>query len=316
MGELSKKIGEHGEKVVLNFINKIGWSSPSDGESLQCNKPEKHQRSGASPRTTHGIDLFFSYKSKLESFAIDNVLISVKYTSKPYPSPPNTKFKEHFKDIAETVECFARSELRDQTNSEYENLGVRKSNDAGVLFWLSGDREGEQDVVSRVNGVILDKELEFGNIQIVDNARASFIYNSISTAERIFSEQNVHFHYAFSSSNFTDQNIEKHGKVFPFEYLTSPIIPMRIIDKSNNKQKFFISSIENYNDDAMKRLLNFASDISQDFSDEFVFLFTRYDELEDGPSVKKCIRTLGNRASSVNVAVHCSDNDFRGMVNE
>jgi hypothetical protein len=315
MGELQKKIGEHGEKVVLNFIKKIGWSSPSDGESLQCNKPEKHQRSGASPRTTHGIDLFFSYKSKLESFAVDNVLISVKYTSKPYPSPPNTKFKEHFKDIAETVECFARSELRHQTNSEYDNLGVRKSNDAGVLFWLSGDREGEQDVVSRVNGVILDKELEFGNIQIVDNSRASFIYNSISTAERIYSEQNVYFHYAFSSSNFTDQNIEKYGKVIPFEYLTSPIIPMRIID-NNNKQKFCISSIENYNDDAMKRLLNFASDISQDFSDEFVFLFTRYDDLEDGPSVKKCIRTLGDRASSVKVTVHCSDNDFRGMINE
>lgn len=316
MGELSKKIGEHGEKLVMGFIDKIGWSSPSDGESLQCNKSNKHQRKEDSPRQTHGIDLFYSYKSKLESFSIDNVLISVKYTSKPYPSPPNAKFKDHFKDISETVECFARSELRAQTNSEYENLGVRKSNDVGVLFWLSSDRDSEQDLVSRISGVILDKELEFGTIQVVDNARASFIYNSISTAERIFSGEDAYFHYAFSAANFTDQNIEKYGKVLPVEYLTSPILPMRLIDRETKKQRFYISSIENYNEDAMKRLLNFASDISQDFSNEFVFVFTRYDELEDGASVKKCIRTLGERASDVNVSVLSSVEDFRGLVNE
>ncbi len=316
MGELSKKIGEHGEKVVLKFIQKLGWSDPSDGESLQCNKSEKHKKKEDSPRRTHGIDLFFSYKSKLEDFSVENVLMSVKYTSKPYPSPPNTKFKEHFKDIAETVECFARSELRDQSNREYEGLGIRKSNDTGILFWFSGDRESEQDIIGKVNGVILDKSFEFSTIQAIDNSRASFIYNSIVTVERIFSDKDICFHYAFSSSNYTDQNIEKYGKVFPVEYITSPIIPMRIIDKNTGKQKFCISSIESYNDDAMKRLLNFASDISQDFSDEFVFLFTRYDENEDGASVKKCIRTLGDRATTINIKVHSSDNDFRGLVNE
>jgi len=300
----------------MKFVEKIGWSSPSDNESLQCNRSDKHQRKENSPRHTHGIDLFYSYKSNLESFSIDNVLISVKFTSNPYPSPPNSKFKEHFKDISETVECFARSELRSQTNSEYENLGVKKSNDVGVLFWLSSNRDGDQDIVSRVSGVILDKELEFGNIQVVDNFRASFIYNSIATAERLFSKEDKYFHYAFSASNFTDQSIEKYGKVLPVEYLTSPMIPMRLIDRETKKQRFFISSIESYNEDAMKRLLNFASDISQDFSTDFVFVFTRYNDLEDGASVKKCMRTLGERASDINVSVFSSVEDFRGLVNE
>lgn len=316
MGELSKKIGEHGEKVVLKFIEKLGWTSPSDGESLACNKPIKHQRTKDTPRTTHGIDLFYSYKSQLEDFTVNNLIISVKYTSNPYPSPPNSKFKEHFKDIAETVECFARSDLRNETNREYESFGIRRSSDTGVLFWLSSDKESDQDIVSKVSGVILDKELEFSNIQVIDNARASFIYNSISSVERMFSESDIKFHYAFSSSNYTDQNISKFGSVLPVEYLTSPILPIRIIDKSNDKQKFCISSIESYNESAMKRLLNFASDISQDFSNEFVFFFTNYDELRDGSSVKKCIRTLGEKSGKIKVSVHSSNNDFRGLINE
>jgi len=66
----------------------------------------------------------------------------------------------------------------------------------------------------------------------------------------------------------------------------------------------------------MKRLLNFASDISQDFSQEFIFIFTQYDELEDKSIVNKCIRSLGERASLFDVKVHCSNGDFRGLVNE
>ncbi|WMB74823.1 hypothetical protein RA178_09585 [Shewanella oncorhynchi] len=316
MGELSKKIGEHGEKVVLEFIKIIGWTEPADGETLQCNKPNKHARKENSPRTTHGIDLFFPHKSQLEDFTISNAIISVKYTSKPYPSPPNSMFKEHISDLSQTIECFARSELRDQSNREYEGLGIRKSNDTGILFWFSGSRDTEQDIVGKISSVILDKELDFSSIQIVDNARAAFIYNSITTVKRIYEDCELNFHYAFNSSNYTDQSIEKYGKMLPIEYLTSPILPMRLVGKSSNQQKFCISTIENFSEDAMKRLLNFASDISQDFSKEFVFIFTQYDELSDIQLVKKCIRSLGDRASLYDIKVHCSRSDFRGLVNE
>ena len=316
MGELSKKIGEHGEKIVLSFIEKIGWKSPSEGETLPCNKSATHQRKSNSVRKTHGIDLFYSYKSQLEDFTVNNILISVKFTSNAYPPTPNSKFKEHFKDIAETIECFARSDLRNETNKEYENYGIRRSNDTGVLFWISSNREGDQDIVSKISGVTFSKELDFSNIQIIDNSRAAYIYNTISTIERLHNNSEIKFHYAFSSSNYTDQNIEKYGAIFPVEYLTSPIIPIRIIDPSTGKQKFCISSIESYNEEAMKRLLNFASDISQDFSNEFVFLFTSYDELQDRASVNKCIRTLGDKSGRINISVHSSTNDFRGLISE
>ena len=71
MGELSKKIGEHGEKVVFNFLKCIGWHNPSDGETIPCCDSGNHRRKKKTPRTTHGIDLFFSYKSNLEDFTLD-----------------------------------------------------------------------------------------------------------------------------------------------------------------------------------------------------------------------------------------------------
>ncbi len=138
---------------------------------------------------------------------------------------------------------------------------------------ITSDIDSDQDVISKVNGVVLDKTLEFGNIQIIDSARAAFIYNTVKFTEGYGDDNDVFFHYAFSSSNYTDPDIEKYGKILPVEYLTSPLIPMRIVDRKTKKQIFCISCNESYNDHAMKRLVNFASDVCSGFSTEFIFLF-------------------------------------------
>lgn len=316
MGELAKKIGEHGEKVALSFFECIGWKSPSDGESVPCSDRINHERKKDSLRDTHGIDLFYSYKSNLEDFSLENVLISVKFTTKPYDTSPASKFKSHFKDLAQTTKCFLKSSLRDENNKGYEFSGIRKANDLGVLFWITTNRECDQDIVSKVSNVLLDKSLDFGNIQIVDCARASFIYNSIKFAKNLRENSNVYFHYAFSSSNYTDPDIKKYGEIFPVEYITAPFIPMRIIDNDSKTQIFCISSKESFSDMAMKRLMNFASDVSQDFTSEFVFLFPQYDEIENKASVNTAIRLLGERSSHIKVSVYSYKDDFRGLINE
>ena len=60
MGELSKLIGEEGERIALDFFEKIGWKSLVTNTTLQCSKPVLHKRKGTEKRTTHGIDLAFS----------------------------------------------------------------------------------------------------------------------------------------------------------------------------------------------------------------------------------------------------------------
>jgi hypothetical protein len=67
-----------------------------------------------SSRKTHGIDVFYSTRSQLQYYTLDNIVLSVKYTSNPYPVNPSSKFKDHLKDLAHTIECFMSSDLRSQ----------------------------------------------------------------------------------------------------------------------------------------------------------------------------------------------------------
>ncbi|MFT4776601.1 MAG: hypothetical protein ACI9B7_000972 [Oleispira sp.] len=316
MGELSKKIGEKGEKLVSEFLTTIGWANFQDGESLSCHSAVSHQLKKDSKRTTHGIDIFHSFKSQLQDFTLDNIVVSVKYTSNPYPINPTSKFKEHFKDLAHTIECYMKSDLRSQNNEDYEGMAISTANDTGVLFWLTNDRESDQDVVSKIKNINLDKSLGFSTIHIVDNARAAFIYNAIKYVRNSFSNHEIYFHYTFSSSNYRDPTTSRYGKVFPVEYLTSDIIPFRVVDNVTGKTSFCLASREEFTEESINRLLYLASDVSQDFTGDFIFLYPDYDVINHEASVKRARRIQNDKLDLLNVTVKSYSNDFRVMINE
>jgi len=277
---------------------------------------QTHLNSKKKPKETHGIDLYFSYRSHLESFTVNHVIISVKYSNKPYPAPPTNMFKNHFRDLAETVECFSKSEFKSNDNKNYEYTGIKKGSDIGVLFCLNNDKESDQDIVSKISNIVIDKKLNFSTIHVVDNAKAAFIYNSIELIKRKFNEHEIFFHHSFSSSNFIDPDVKKFGSILPVEYLTSPVLPFRVIHKNNDKQTFCISCIESFNENSAKRLINLASDISQEFSGDFIIIFSRYDYLNDKPSFDRAMRSLGEFDSRMNIEAISLENDFRSLVNE
>lgn len=317
MGELSRKIGEKGEHLVCELLSIIGWDDFQVDETINCHLPIEHKRASAiKDRTTHGVDVFFSSRSQLQDFTLENVIISVKYTKNAYPASPSTKFKEHLKDLADTIGCFMKSNLRAENNEDYEMSGINGANDTGVLFWLSNHKESDQDIVSKVCNINLDKKLKFSTIHLVDNSRAAFLYNSINYIRNNFSEYDYYFHYAFSSSNYKDPDIERYGSILPVEYLTSDVIPFRLIDKSNKKVSFCIASRESFSEDTINRLLYLASDVSQEFTGEFIFLFPEYDVLEHEPILKRAKRLEGDRRKSLNISVKSYSNDFRNLINE
>lgn len=152
MGEWSRRVGEVGEQVIGEFLDLIGWTNSQRAIELPCMKGQRHSNA-TNPRSTHGIDYLFSYESQLVDRTVDNLVISVKYTSSPYPSNPSSKFKEHFKDLARTMECFHRSELRQSSNSHFS--GIDSSRAIGVLFWLSNQNlsGNDNDVIQKVVNV-------------------------------------------------------------------------------------------------------------------------------------------------------------------
>jgi len=317
MGELSRTIGEKGEKLVSEFLTIIGWENYLDDESITCHFPEKHKRPSAKRnRTTHGIDVFHSFRSQLQDYTLENVVLSVKYSKDPYPTTPSFKFKEHLKDLSQAIECFMKSDLRASNNEEYEMSGINKSNDLGVLFWLTNDKNSDQDVISKIANINLDKNLKFSTVHVVDNSRAAFIYDSINYVRNNFINSDYYFHYAFSSSNYKDPDIHKYGRIMPVEYLTSNLLPFRVIDKQTQKISFCLSSREEFSEEVINRLLNLASDVSQDFTGEFIFLFPEYDPLKSDSILKRALRNKSDKNDPFNVVVKSYNSDFRNLINE
>ena len=109
MGEFSKRIGEIGEEIVVEFLALIGWQKPVRNFDIPSIDPERHEKK------TNGIDGYFHYKSPMIARTLENILISVKYSNDKYPNAPIEKFKEHYKDLAMAIESFKKSDLRATT---------------------------------------------------------------------------------------------------------------------------------------------------------------------------------------------------------
>nr|WP_245399171.1 hypothetical protein [Pseudomonas syringae] len=134
MGEWSKKLGERGEHITESLLNLIGWKAALKGHEFDCVKPVPHSTTD-NPRKTHGADFVFSCLSPLEDGILKHLVISSKFTSGPYPTSPGPLFKDHFTDLARTVECFNRSPLKKSINSGY--TGASAQSLAGILCWFS-----------------------------------------------------------------------------------------------------------------------------------------------------------------------------------
>lgn len=161
MGEWSKSIGEKGEHI-LNFIfeDVLNFNSLQENITINCINQINHINKGAKKdRKTHGIDGLINYKSPLEDNCLEIGVISSKFTSEPYPKYPSALFKSYIKDLANTLECFNRSQLKSSINKNQSN--VNKTDIFGILLWLSNNDNIYYDVISKVNSIQIDSNLIF-----------------------------------------------------------------------------------------------------------------------------------------------------------
>jgi len=288
MGEKSKRIGEIGENIVGKFFNLLGWEGALSGQELPCKKPSKHAREGAKSgkRGSHGIDYLYCYRSPLEGSTVESAVISVKHSGNPYENNPKSTFKSHAKDLVETLECYKHSELKKQ---QQELLGrTTKSRDSGVLFWLSSNEETYDDVVSKVANSRLDPDWNFESFHVVDNKRINFIFDTVQYLRHEHDTVSLHFYYPETSLRYVDKSIHRYGKVCPLEFLTSSLIPLIIKAQSQHDQDIFcLSTIEDFAQDSLRRLIQAAKEYTQDMSCTLLFLFPNYVESTHGDAVKK-----------------------------
>lgn len=273
MGEKSKNSGELGEAYVANFLTLIGWDAIQSNLSIGCSESEKHNINNTKTgKSTHGIDELYTYESPMDSSTLIHSVISVKHTENKYPTSPNTKFKEHITDLAHTIECFKESELIVGSREGYvaDNEEI-----VGILFWLSSQDNNDFSLISQLKNPILDEDLLYERIHILDNCRVDFITKSIKLIKEKFQAYQYSFHYIDTPNNLSDNNKQYNGNSLPIEMLSSDIQVFKLI-----KDKEIILVIvlkDEFHTDTLKRILGLAHRISNNLTSNIQIFFPSFD---------------------------------------
>lgn len=283
MGEWSKKIGEYGENVVEKFLSTIGWCEPLKGITMQCSMLNgEHKNDKGESVKTHGIDFLYSYINPLVDGQLNNIVISSKYSMEKYPSCPTQKFKWFMTDLINTMQCFGCSEKKNEIAGQYSCSSIQ---DIGILFWLNGAKDGNDDLISTVSSARIDF-VSNNPVYVVDNKHVAFILELMKYIKSL-QDYKYSFYYPSTGLNINPLTRKNTGVFMPVEYINSSLIPLKLENKNNsNETILFIGTIENFEEDSFIRLMGLAKDLSTNLAGQVIIAFPDYNQLEHEDSIK------------------------------
>lgn len=307
MGEFSKYVGEVGEEIVNDFLKLFGWKNLCNNKQLDCCVADHIKQ-------THGIDALYVYNSTLQKQSLISVVVSAKYSSMPYNNIKTT-FKSHFKDLAHTIECYSKSQLKRNITNKFP--GSSRKEDVGILFYLNNDEDKEKEnIKNQIINVRVDSNLKYSAIHVIDNSRAKFLYNSINFIKR------KHLGISFFCLN-TTLNVSsstRHSKTMPVEYITSPIIPISV--PSKNGRKFILLCDFNFSKESLNLVFKLARKLCSEFSSHYEIYFNKYNKLTDSPYVDEVKMSQFFECNSedeindITLIVDTYNSNFRSVSNE
>lgn len=270
MGEFSKRIGEFGEELVVDFLALIGWHQPVRNFDIPSIDPEKHEKN------SHGIDGYFHYKSPMISRTLENILFSVKYSKDKYPNAPVEKFKSYYRDLGMAIESFKKSELRAKTINS--RSAFEATFDRGVIFWLNDVDDDTQDILQKLSKLEAPKDFNHDGIFLVDNRKIEFFFKAIEFVKRKFPTKDIDFTY-FSTGLNNDNETAKNGSIMPVQYLASNILPMRV-QTDAEKNTLILCSRENFEEEELIKLIGLAKNITANYQSNTIIAFPDYNRLQ------------------------------------
>ncbi|HMI79960.1 MAG TPA: hypothetical protein VK484_14270 [Ferruginibacter sp.] len=270
MGEFSKRIGDIGEQIVVDFLALIGWHQPVRNIDIPSIDPEKHAKQ------SHGIDGYFHYQSPMIARTLENILISVKYSKDKYPNAPIEQFKKYYKDLGMAIESFKKSELRATTISNRSDFET--TFDRGIIFWLNNVDDDSQDILQKLFKIEAPKDFNHDGIFLVDNKKIEFIFYAIEFAKRKYPNKQIEFTYFNTGFNSDDSSV-KNGTIMPVQYLSSNILPLKIATDAN-KNTLILCSKENFEQNELIKLIGLAKNIAGNFQANTIIAFPDYNRLQ------------------------------------
>jgi hypothetical protein len=302
MGEFSKRIGEIGEEIVVDFLNLIGWSNPQRNFDIPSINPEKHGKKN------HGIDGFFHYRSPMITNTLENVLISSKFSKDPYPNNPASKFKDYYLDLAIAIESFKKSELRSSTLNQHSRLDA--AFDRGLIFWLN-NTDIDSDLLSKLLRIETPKGVNHDGIYLVDNKRIEFIFDSLQFVKRKLSGCKIEFAYFNSGLNSDDTQV-KNGSILPIQYINASILPFRAYDERTGETTFILTSTERFQQDELVKLMGLAKNIGANMQSNTFICFPDYNKVNHEQIVENTKQVFDDPSFTSRLTVYNYNTTFRG----
>ena len=194
-----------------------------------------------------------------------------------YPNSPNQQFKWYMTDLINTMECFDGSDIKTEI---IEPFSCSSIDDVGVLFWLNGDDNSNDDLISSVSSTRFDV-LRNATVYIVDNKRIGFILEVMRYTKTLSSTFRYSFYYPSTGQNINPQNRANTGPILPVEYLNASVIPIKLENINNSKETcLFLVTIDDFEKDTFMRLMGLAKDLCTNLVGQVIIGFPDYNELE------------------------------------
>lgn len=273
-GELPKRSGEIGERLVSEFFELIGWGKSIDATSIPCSANKKHET------ISHGIDKLFAYTNPFIANTSDIVHVSVKHAINGYPKGDKgirTTLKEHLSELNKILECAKRSSIVEDTIKNFPTKPKR--NHRGLLVWVHSDLSSISADLRESLGVIeLNRDHTFP-ISLVDTGRASFIYESIRHFKSKHSED-YSFYYPRIGNRITS-DLPRHGSYLPLELITSDILPIRRCIEGKPHLTMYIR--DNFSETNLIKSYALARDFGDAWVGEIELGFEDFNESIHGP---------------------------------
>ncbi|EPG8274246.1 hypothetical protein JHZ97_004001, partial [Acinetobacter baumannii] len=141
-------------------------------------------------------------------------------------------------------------------------------------------------------------------IFIVDNKRFVFILEVMKYIKTKELKYDYEFYYQNTGRNINPLIRINDGKVLPVEFITSPIILMKLINRENPKEIcFFIATSDNYDSDEFMRLIGLAKDITTNLVANIIIGYPDFSELKHKIEVTKVKQKFQDDTFTKNIQV-------------
>lgn len=303
MGELHKKIGEVGEKLVYAFFEQIGWAPMSPGIDLECRFPGKHER--RQENGTHGIDLMFSYVCPMVPAFRRNVLISIKSSNSEQTKTDTRSIKEALTDVATALTCFEHSS---QLATFVGQGGATAHENIGLLVKIDKDPEGEKSFLGEL-GPRTQIELEGTSaVCFVENARFDFVDKVMQHAEKRFKDHQLSFLIPSSPLNPSAESKKNSSPILPLQSLVAGPIALRVEEEEAETAsgELAIYSQDDFSIPGFKRLLSIAHNLSRSWV-KATIVFPDYQDIRDGDLARTVLAAMADKRFAKKIRLESLD---------